>query len=257
MSMRFHRWTGQGSLVSRVATLVAVLVVLAGVAAFAPASGRNAVCIDNCNTTECDFDCNQNTDPWTSETDGVWFIIHAVPQYDTGSGMTEMVWQNPDGDEVWAPMTIVGTWTNKDYPYDTIQASVDIDADGDCSQGTLGNPDYIRCHGNISEQSLCDLYGGYWNYHPIGGYDFCVDKFNYGVDFRKEVRDHSKIYCWTEVAVLTQNPQGYGLLGRDECDGSNLQYQQGDWDTYTCTTGDERGGAYRYEWTVNYTYAEH
>lgn len=232
------------------------MTVLVGVAAFAPRLQGEALSSGSCDSTDCDFPCTDPTDPWTSETDGVWFIIHARPKYDTGTSVVDMVWKDSEGQERWVPMTVVGTWTNSQNPNDTIQASVDIDSGGDCSQGSLGNPDYIRCHGNISETELCDNYGGVWEYDQDGQSEgFCVDEYRYGVDFGKEIEDNGETYCWTEVGVLTQNPQGYGLVGYANC-GSNqpLEYQQTEENEYSCTTGETRGGASRIHFWVDYLY---
>lgn len=239
-----------------VALTAATIVV--GMAAVAPPLQRDAACGGSCDGTDCDFDCTVQSDPWTPDTDGVWFVIHAQPKYDSGASLDDMVWKDSRGQERWVPMTVVGTWTNEEAPYDTIQASVDIDSDGDCSQGTLGNPDYIRCHGNISERALCDNFAGVWEYDQDGlSSGFCVDEFSYGVDFRKQIEDGGDTYCWTEVGVLTQNPQGSGLVGYSACNSNEpLEYQQTAENEYSCSTGDTRGGADRYHFYVDYLYED-
>lgn len=196
---------------------------------------------------DCSFPCTVNADDWKQDgTDGIWAIIEAKPKLDTGSAIVDARWRIAGMTMITVPMQIVVTW-EEDGGASTVQASIDIDSDGTCSTGGLGNPDWIRCHSpdNIATQALCDNYSGTWQsiLGTCSGTCLCVERYLLGVDMRRWVEDDSTYYCWKSMEIIPQNPIGYGLIGVANCASSSpLSYQNYGSTTWTCGSEERVSG---------------
>jgi hypothetical protein len=223
-----------------------------------PMSPSLALAQEECPFNSCDFICDDEIEhEWNDDDiDGIWIIVDAVPVEDMSG---DARWYDT-GDTSWAPMKVEGTWENATAG--EITSYVEVDDDGECTyEDTKG--EYIICHDFISSTTLCDGYGGNWARETAGA-EYCVDHYEYGFDFRKEVLIGIYSYCFQEAEVTSQAPGPTGIRGRT-VSGSGGCGTPLDWDegetvpTTQCYEIDESrpGGSDVVRMEIRYSYTAH
>lgn len=219
----------------------------------------------SCPFNSCDFLCLTQTHEWTQDgIDGIWVIVDAVPRYGTCASPPCARWYD-NGSPSWAPLDVVGVWERSGAS--DITSSVAVGNDGHCTYGD-NKGDFILCHDfKVDSQSsdLCDSYGGNWDRIASGTSTSCLQRVEYGFDFRKEITVDGAIFCFKKATVTSLEPTGSGALqGRVKTSaggcGSVLDWSAGESvDTTQCVTLEESrpGGSNAVRMTVHYDYVPH